>query len=72
LKDIRPERAGKKTGPGEKSCELGTGALDLQAVLRALEEIRYRGWIMVERDSREPDCIRSARNMRQVLKNPGH
>jgi sugar phosphate isomerase/epimerase len=72
LKDIRPERVGKKYGAGEKFCELGTGALDLKGVLRALEQIRYAGWIMVERDSREPDYVRSARNMRDVLKKLGY
>ncbi len=72
LKDIRPERVGKKCGPGEKFCELGTGALDLKGVLQALEQIRYEGWIMVERDSREPDYVQSARNMRNVLKKLGY
>jgi sugar phosphate isomerase/epimerase len=72
LKDIRPERMGKKYGPGEKFCELGTGALDLKGVLAALEQIRYEGWIMVERDSREPDYVASARNMRQVLEKSGY
>jgi sugar phosphate isomerase/epimerase len=51
---------------------LGTGALDLKGVLRALEQIRYEGWVMVERDSREPDYVRSARNMRNVLKKLGY
>ena len=31
-----------------------------------------RAWIMVERDSRGPDHVRSARNMRAVLKHLGH
>jgi len=72
LKDIRPERVGKKEGPGEKFCELGTGALDLQGVIRALEQIPYEGWIMVERDSREPDYVASAHKMRRVLKKLGY
>jgi sugar phosphate isomerase/epimerase len=71
LKDIRPERVGVKHAPGEKFCELGTGALDLAGVLQALEDIRYNGWIMVERDSRERDYIQSARNMREVLRRHG-
>jgi sugar phosphate isomerase/epimerase len=72
LKDIRPERVGKRPGAGEKFCELGTGALDLKGVLQVLAAIRYEGWIMVERDSREPDYIASARNMRSVLKKLGY
>jgi len=40
-------------------------------VIKALEDIRYAGWIMVERDSREPDYVRSARNMRAVLRKFG-
>jgi len=72
LKDIRPEMVGKRTRVGEKFCDLGTGALDLKGVLKALRDINYRGWIMVERDSRVPDHVRSARNMRAVLKHLGH
>ncbi len=71
LKDIRPERVGQKAAPGEKFCELGTGALDLPGVIKALEAIRYEGWIMIERDSREPDYVQSARNMRATLQRFG-
>jgi len=68
LKDL-PEH--RRNAPGEKFCELGTGALDLAGVLAALEDIRYEGWIMVERDSREADYVRSAKNMRAALKKRG-
>lgn len=71
LKDLPAHRVGNRTAPGEKFCELGTGALDLPGVLRALEDIRYEGWIMVERDSRERDYVQSARNMRAVLRQFG-
>jgi sugar phosphate isomerase/epimerase len=71
LKDLPASRVGNKNAPGEKFCELGTGALDLTGVIKALEEIRYEGWIMVERDSRESDYVRSARNMRAVLQRRG-
>ena len=67
LKDLPAHRVDNPRAPGEKFCELGTGALDLAGVIKALEEIRYEGWIMVERDSREPDYEQSARNMRAVL-----
>ena len=72
LKDIRPEMVGKRTRIGEKFCDLGAGALDLKGVLKALKDINYQGWIMVERDSRGPDYVRSAMNMRQVLRRMGH
>lgn len=72
LKDIRPDRVGKKYAPGEKFCELGTGALDLPAVIKALEGIRYEGWIMIERDSREADYVASAKNMRATLRRFGY
>jgi sugar phosphate isomerase/epimerase len=72
LKDIHPEMVGKRTREGEKFCELGTGALDLKGVLKALEDIDYIGWIMVERDSRGPDYVQSAKNMRTVLRRMGY
>jgi len=72
LKDIRPERVGKKQGTGEKFCAIGTGALDLTGVIKALEDIRYEGWIMVERDDRVPDYVASARAMRATLRKFGY
>jgi sugar phosphate isomerase/epimerase len=72
LKDIRPDRVGRKQGTGEKFCELGTGALDLAGVIQALEDIRYAGWIMVERDNRVPDYLASAKAMRATLRNFGY
>ena len=68
LKDIRPEMVGKRTRKGEKFCDLGTGALDLRGVMKALQDIKYSGWIMVERDSRGPDYVQSAKNIRAVLR----
>ena len=72
LKDIRPEMVGKRTRKGEKFCDLGTGALDLKGVLKALRDTNYSGWIMVERDSRGPDYAQSARDMRAVLGRMGY
>jgi sugar phosphate isomerase/epimerase len=71
LKDLPASRVGNRFGAGEKFCELGTGALDVAGVIKALEDIRYEGWIMVERDSREPDYVQSAKNMRAVLQRFG-
>lgn len=67
LKDVLPHRVGTCERRGEKFCELGTGALDVDGVLDALDRIGYGGWIMVERDSREPDYVASARRMRALL-----
>jgi len=41
-------------------------------VLKALQDIRYHGWIMVERDNRVSDYVQSARNMRALLRNMGY
>lgn len=71
LKDLPRDRVGNRFAPGEKFCELGKGALDLPGVIKALEDIRYEGWIMVERDSREPDYVQSAKAMRGVLQRLG-
>jgi sugar phosphate isomerase/epimerase len=72
VKDIRPDRVGRKAGSGEKFCELGTGALDLAGVIKALEDIRYTGWIMIERDNRVPDYVASAKAMRATLRTFGY
>lgn len=72
LKDLPASSVNNRRTPGEKFCELGRGALDLAGVIKALEDIGYEGWIMIERDSREPDYGQSARNMRAVLKRFGY
>lgn len=72
LKDILPARVGRKEAPGDKFCELGTGALDLPGVIKALEDIRYEGWIMIERDNRVPDYAASARAMRATMRRFGY
>ena len=41
-------------------------------IIKALNDIQYTGWIMVERDNRLPDYVQSAKNMRQVLRNFGY
>jgi sugar phosphate isomerase/epimerase len=71
LKDIRPKMVGKRTRKGDKFCDLGKGALDIKGVLKALQDIKYSGWIMVERDSRGPDYVQSAKDMRAVLRRMG-
>ncbi len=72
LKDIDPARVGTRIRGGDAFWELGTGALDLAGVMKALEEIGYRGWVMVERDRRVPDYVESARRMRVALRKLGY
>jgi sugar phosphate isomerase/epimerase len=71
LKDIVPEAVGKMDGTGEEFCDIGKGALDIDAVFAALKKIGYDGWIMVERDARVSDYEESARSMRRVLQKYG-
>lgn len=72
LKDIDPAGVGSRKRGGSVFCELGSGALDLGGVLAALDWIGYSGWLMVERDRRVSDYVRSARNMREVLRRRGY
>jgi inosose dehydratase len=47
--------------------ELGSGILDLDAVLAALADLSYSGWLMVEQDSGWPPPAESAAIGRRVL-----
>jgi inosose dehydratase len=47
--------------------ELGSGVLDLDAILAALAERDYNGWLMVEQDSSWPPPAESAAIGRRVL-----
>jgi inosose dehydratase len=59
FKDCDPEvaRRARQSGQGylaavrsQLFCELGRGSVDFPAVVRALNELRYDGWIVVEQD----------------------
>ena len=54
-------------------CELGTGCVDFPGVLRALGEIGYEGWIVVEQDILPGmgDPRESARRNREYLRSIG-
>ena len=54
-------------------CELGTGCVDFPGVLRALREIDYQGWIVVEQDILPGmgDPRESARRNREYLRSIG-
>ena len=47
--------------------ELGSGVLDIDAILAALAERDYNGWLMVEQDSSWPPPAESAAIGRRVL-----
>ena len=72
LKDIDPAAVGKADKGGDNFWELGCGALDLPGVMKALEEIGFDGWVMVERDRRVDDYVASAYAMREVLHGLGY
>jgi inosose dehydratase len=77
LKDVDPEvlaglRDGTVDGFGagirlRLFTELGAGVLDLDAILEALAERSYAGWLMVEQDSGWPPPAESAAIGRRVL-----
>jgi inosose dehydratase len=54
-------------------CELGQSTIDFKAVLEALDEVGYEGWIVVEQDRRpgRGDPLESAKNNREFLKTLG-
>jgi inosose dehydratase len=77
LKDVAPEpllalREGRLTGfePALRArifAPLGSGILDLPAVLAALDALRYEGWLMVEQDTSWEPPSEAAAIGRRVL-----
>src|SRR5438874_324266 len=55
-------------GNGFRFVELGRGRVDLPAVFKALQDVRYRGWAVVELDS-VPDPSRSPTESARISKN---
>jgi len=62
LKDVETRTpAGGETPPRPyRFVELGRGRVDLPGVVRALGEIAFRGWVVIELDA-VPDRARSAK-----------
>ncbi len=66
LKDVRPRTADPAATPGSPASrsyqfvELGQGRADIKAVFRALDEVRFSGWLVVELDA-VPDRSRTPR-----------
>ena len=73
LKDFDRSRL-ESEGIAQSMCELGTGDMDVAGVMRALEDIGFDGWVMVERNERmaDGDYVASARRMRKVLSDLGY
>jgi len=72
LKDVNPEAVGKGKKMKNMWFELGTGALDVAGVMKALEKTGYTDWVIVEYGNQVEDFYQSARNMRQVLRELGY
>jgi inosose dehydratase len=73
LKDVRdgsggPGRSGGSGGSGEyQFVELGRGRVNFQAVFKALDEIGFNGWGVVELD-RVPDAGRTPKESAEINK----
>jgi inosose dehydratase len=72
LDGLRRDAADFETGIRRRVfTELGRGRLDVPGLLRALSEIGYAGWLMVEQDSTWLPPVESARASRAYLRGLG-
>jgi len=76
IKDVESPRPDKRDDPKSyRWVELGRGRVDLPAVFKALDEVKFRGWAVVELDS-VPDKARtpkaSAEINRKYLEDHGY
>jgi inosose dehydratase len=72
LETLRRERLGFEDGIRRRIfTELGRGLLDVPALLAALRDIDYNGWLMVEQDSSWLAAGESARVSRDYLRTLG-
>jgi len=72
LKDVNPLAVGKGKKMKNMWFELGTGALDVAGVMKALERVGFAGWVVVEYGNQIEDFYESALRMRQVLRRLGY
>jgi sugar phosphate isomerase/epimerase len=72
LKDVNPVAVGKGKKMKNMWFELGTGVLDVAGVMKALEQVGFEGWVVVEYGNQVEDFYQSARRMRQVLRTLGY
>jgi inosose dehydratase len=69
LEELREKRLGFDDGIRRRVfTELGRGILDVPALLQALRDIDYDGWLMVEQDSTWQQPAESAQTSRAALR----
>ncbi|MGV3505311.1 MAG: sugar phosphate isomerase/epimerase family protein [Adhaeribacter sp.] len=66
LKDVRP-KTGSNDARAYTFVELGQGQVDLPGVFKALEQIKFKGWGIIELDS-VPDKSRTPRQCAEISK----
>ena len=64
VKDVEGPTPGDPTRP-YRFVELGRGRVDLPSVFRALDEVKFRGWAIVELDA-VPDAARTPKESAQI------
>jgi inosose dehydratase len=69
IKDVQSPLAGNTGDPmrSYRFVELGHGKVDVPAVFRALSEVRFKGWAIVELDS-VPDKARTPRESAMIAR----
>jgi inosose dehydratase len=67
LKDVKPLAAAAGAKRDYQFAELGHGDVDLTAVLRALNRVKFRGWAIVELDG-PTDGTHTAKQSAEVSK----
>ena len=68
LKDVESPRPDKADDPKSyRWVELGRGRVDVPAVLAAIDDIRFRGWVVVELDA-VPDKARTPKASAEINK----
>ncbi|HKE56616.1 MAG TPA: sugar phosphate isomerase/epimerase [Pyrinomonadaceae bacterium] len=67
IKDVESLAANDARGRGYRFVELGRGRVDLPAVFATLDEVKFKGWAVIELDS-VPDKSRTAKECGQISK----
>jgi inosose dehydratase len=65
LKDVKPAA----TRAGYEFCELGEGTVNLPAVVTALHDIHFHGWLIVEFDREPKGSTRTPKESAELSKN---
>jgi inosose dehydratase len=67
IKDVESLATNDERGSGYRWVELGRGRVDLPAVFAALEDVKFRGWAVIELDS-VPDKSKTPKECAQISK----